>query len=76
MLFKSKYKKSEWMQGFLECEEAYKKGMRQITTRAVEYHLWIGTENGNFVIGVDINKNLEKVKGYLDYINYFENNLK
>lgn len=72
MIFKKKYKLSDWMEGFLECEAEYKSGGRYIEPKGVTEWVWLSFGKSG-QIGVNINQNYQRAKGYLDYIHYFEN---
>jgi len=73
--FKRKYKKSQWFEGLLECEAEYKSGGRYIEPKESTEWVWLSFgESGK--VGVNINQNYQRAKGYLDYINYFNEKLK
>lgn len=75
MIFKKKYKRSEWFKGLLECEHEYKSGNRYIEPKEPSEWVWLSYgESGQN--GININQNYWRAKGYLDYINYFNEKLK
>jgi len=72
-----KYKRSEWFEGLLECEVEYKSGGRFIKPKEGAIMEWVWLSYGKSgQIGVNINQNYQRAKGYLDYINYFNEKLK
>lgn len=76
-IFKNKYKRSAWFEGLLECEAEYKSGGRFIEPKEGTLTEWVWLSYGESgQIGVNINQNYQRAKGYLDYINYFNEKLK
>lgn len=68
-LFKRKVKRSEWMQGLLECEELHQKGARHVKVPGVSSYLYLGNETAYFCVNL---KNHQRVSGYMAYIDHYE----
>ena len=76
MIFKKKYKRSEWMDGLLQAEQLLKEGYEIGST--LDEPLWfIRTEEANVRCHTTIGYNsLGRKDGAIDYINYFNEKLK
>ena len=82
-LFKRKYKRSQWMEGLLNCEQLVHDGFTKDYSNILDVgrsgksilHLWFNADNASYSIGIDGFK-LDYCRGHLDYLDYYENNLK
>lgn len=70
-IFKRKYKRSQWMEGLLECEQMIKSGYRIDNLSFA--HQWFVLDDSHIGIPLD---NQERIQGVVDYIYHYENNLK
>ena len=73
MIFKKKYVRSEWYKGLLECEQEYKSGGRLVKLEDGVVTEWLWISYGKYGrLGINVNQHYQKAKGYLDYIDYFQ----
>ena len=70
MIFKKKYKRREWFEGLLECEELIKSGFE---FKEAEDYMWFTKQHSSF--GIPKHATL-RCQGIEDYINYFNEKLK
>ena len=71
-VFKRKYKRSQWMEGLLECENLLQEGYEYLKNDGV--HVWFDHKDViKFAIPV---RQIQRCIGIMDYLQYYENNLK
>jgi hypothetical protein len=72
MIFKRKYKRSDWMEGLLECEQLINEGYRVGNLSFA--HQWFILD-ARAQVGIPLD-NCDRIQGVIDYIHHYENKLK
>lgn len=80
MIFKKKYKRSEWFEGLLQTEQLIQDGFVKDTSTTAQMsgersilHFWFKHEDKPYSIGIDGFK-LEYCKGVIDYLEHCKRN--